>query len=120
MPVTEQRFAEFWKLYPKKVGKAAAMKAWKRAKIDADLFERILEAVEAAKASEQWQREGGRFIPNPTTWINQGRWDDELPEVMPGGYDAGKNTGGRSFSTLDVLERIANEGEPIEADYVTI
>lgn len=116
VPVAEQRFAEFWKIYPKKVGKAAAMKAWKRAKIDADLFDRILEAVESAKASEQWQREGGRFIPNPTTWINQGRWDDELPEVMPRGYENGKNTGGRSFSTLKVLESIAREEE---ADYVT-
>lgn len=116
VPVAEQRFAEFWKLYPKKVGKAAAMKAWKRAKIDADLFDRILEAVEAAKESEQWQREGGRFIPNPTTWINQGRWDDELPEVMPRGYESRKNTGGRSFSTLKVLESIAREEE---ADYVT-
>lgn len=75
----ERRFAEFWTEYPKKVGKKAALTSWKRLKPDADLFERIMQAVAIAKNSEQWNREGGRFIPNPSTWINQGRWDDELP-----------------------------------------
>lgn len=74
----ERRFAEFWTAYPKKVGKAAALKSWKRVKPDAELFERIMQAVTAAKASEQWIRESGRYIPNPATWLNQGRWDDEL------------------------------------------
>lgn len=76
----EQRFAEFWKLYPRKVGKQAALKSWKRIKPDAELFDKIMAAVTAAKATEQWQREGGRFIPHPATWLNQGRWDDELPD----------------------------------------
>ena len=79
----ERRFAEFWKLYPRKVGKKAARTAWKRIKPDAELFDRIMAAVAAAKATDQWQREGGRFVPNPATWINQGRWDDELPDPGP-------------------------------------
>lgn len=74
----ERRFAEFWEEYPKKVGKKAAQTSWKRLKPDAELFERIMEAVTTAKTSEQWNREGGRFIPNPATWLNQGRWDDVL------------------------------------------
>ena len=79
----ERRFSEFWKLYPKKVGKKAALNAWKKIKPDADLFSRIMAAVDVAKATDQWQREGGRFIPNPATWLNQGRWDDE-PLVTAG------------------------------------
>ena len=74
----ERRFAEFWAEYPKKVGKKAAHTAWKRLKPDAELFDSIMHAVRAAKNSDQWTREGGRFVPNPSTWINQGRWDDEL------------------------------------------
>ena len=74
----ERRFAEFWAEYPKKVGKKAALTAWKRVKPDAKLHERIMQAVANAKKSEQWSREGGRFVPNPSTWLNQGRWDDEL------------------------------------------
>ena len=79
----ERRFSEFWQQYPKKVGKKAALTSWKRVKPDAELFERIMQAVALAKASDQWRREGGRFIPNPATWLNQGRWDDELPEAGP-------------------------------------
>ena len=74
----ERRFAEFWAEYPKKVGKQAARTSWKRIKPDAKLHERIMQAVATAKKSEQWNREGGRFVPNPSTWLNQGRWDDEL------------------------------------------
>lgn len=29
------------------------------------------------KKSEQWTKSNGQFIPNPLTWINQGRWDNE-------------------------------------------
>lgn len=77
----EKRFEEFWKAYPKKTGKKAALKAWKKVKPDTDLFNRIMKAVEAAKRSRQWQRDNGQYIPYPTTWLNQGRWDDEIEEV---------------------------------------
>ncbi len=36
-------------------------------------------AIEVQKQSEQWTKDNGRFIPNPATWLNQGRWEDELP-----------------------------------------
>lgn len=84
----ERRFTEFWAAYPKKVGKQAARNSWKRVKPDAKLHERIMQAVAAAKKSEQWNREGGRFVPNPSTWLNQGRWDDEL---TPAGTNQERN-----------------------------
>lgn len=77
----DRRFDEFWQSYPKKVGKKAAFASWKRIKPDVSLFNKIMAAVEAAKGSKQWQRDGGQYIPNPATWLNQGRWDDELEEV---------------------------------------
>lgn len=101
----EKRFAEFWDEYPKKVGKADALKAWKRAKITEEIFERILQSVRAAKASEQWRRENGRFIPNPATWINQGRWDDELPQ------SAGTSDSSSPEGTLAILRRMYSESE---------
>lgn len=69
-------FDRFWALYPRKVGKAKAIAVWNRLKVNGKL-EQVLAAVEAQKKSEQWTREGGRFIPHPTTWLNEGRWDDE-------------------------------------------
>ena len=112
----DQRFDQFWQAYPKKVGKADARKAWKRAKVTSEIFERILTAIEAAKASEQWQRENGRYIPNPATWINQGRWDDEIPAASPFTAPQGARQAPAKESTLSVLRRIyaesAGEDQP--------
>lgn len=73
------RFDAFWSAYPRRVGKEAARKSWTKIKPSEELFQKILAAIAVAKQSEQWCRENGRFIPNPATWLNQGRWDDELP-----------------------------------------
>lgn len=73
-------FEDFWALYPRKVGKQAALKAWSRLKPGAELTKAILEAVEYQKTSRDWARDGGRYIPNPATWLNQGRWEDELED----------------------------------------
>ena len=80
-PLQERRFAEFWQAYPKKVGKASCLKSWLKLKPTAELFDHIMDALAKQKGSEQWQREAGRYIPNPLTWINQGRWDDEPVEA---------------------------------------
>ena len=72
-----ERFAEFWTAYPKKVGKEAAWKSWQKRRPDAELSARIVAAVGEQKAWPQWREENGRFIPNPATWLNQGRWQDE-------------------------------------------
>ena len=68
-------FDSFWKAYPKKVGKADAHRAF--VKVPKDIWPKLVPAVEKQKQSRQWQIEGGRYIPNPSTWLNQGRWDDE-------------------------------------------
>jgi len=71
-------FDLFWKAYPRKVGKSNAIKAWKKVKVDIDV---ILNAIEKAKTSAQWQDQNGRFIPYPASWLNSGGWDDEIMEV---------------------------------------
>lgn len=38
----------------------------------------LIPAIERQKKSEQWRREGGRYIPNPSTWLNQCLWEDDL------------------------------------------
>ena len=68
-------FDAFWKAYPKKVGKEAARKAFGKVKKP---IESLLTAIERQKCSDQWTKDNGQDIPNPATWLNQGRWDDEL------------------------------------------
>jgi hypothetical protein len=77
-----QEFLDFWAAYPKKTGKDAAYRAWQTKKRERRLpaIDDLLEAVRKAKASSQWQEDGGKYIPNPSTWLNQGRWEDEAVE----------------------------------------
>ena len=71
-------FLAFWNAYPKKVGKQSAEKAYKKISQSEEQLNIILKAIEKQKRSIQWNKEDGQFIPNPTTWLNQGRWEDEI------------------------------------------
>lgn len=70
-------FDRFWKAYPLKKAKQAALKAWKKINPDKQFAETIISAVEKQKRWEDWIRDNGQYIPNPATWLNQGRWEDE-------------------------------------------
>lgn len=73
-------FEQFWKIYPRKAGKGKARESFQKISPNSGLFAKILTAVQQQIKSEQWEKDNGKFIPYPATWLNQGRWDDELPE----------------------------------------
>lgn len=70
-------FLIFWKAYPNKVGKLKALEAWNKQNGSRPAIEIIISKIEQFKKTEKWNSENGRYIPNPATWLNQGRWDDE-------------------------------------------
>lgn len=72
-----ERFAGFWKLYPVKKGKQAAIRAWDKLQPDDETIAAMGRALLRQIRSEEWRRDGGRYIPHPSTWINQARWTDE-------------------------------------------
>lgn len=72
-------FERFWSLYPRKVSKAGAIKAWAKLKVTADLFNRMAASLAAWTVSTDWTKDGGQFIPHAATWLNGKRWEDELP-----------------------------------------
>ena len=72
-------FEEFWSAYPKKVGKDAAAKAFAKRRPGQETLRAMLDAIEAQRQSEQWRKNAGQFIPNPATWLNEGRWQDGEP-----------------------------------------
>ena len=61
------------------------MKAFQRVKVP---LETLLTAIDWQKRGEQWSRDNGRYVPNPATWLNQGRCDDEVTTAQ--GRDAVK------------------------------
>jgi len=73
-------FAVFWKAYPKKKSKGQAEKAFKKLSLDDILFNKIISAIDKAKASEQWGNDDGKYIPYPATWLNVRGWEDETTE----------------------------------------
>jgi len=70
---TDQHFAEFWSVYPRKVGKTAAQKAFIKALTIADASV----IIEGATRYANDPNRSPEFTAHPTTWINQGRWDDD-------------------------------------------
>jgi len=68
-------FADFWLLYPRRVARKDAERAWAR------ISER--DRVEALTALVGWRRvwadKDPQFIPHASTWLNGERWTDELP-----------------------------------------
>jgi hypothetical protein len=83
-------FDRFWAAYPNKKGKVVASKAWMKLCPDPELTEKIMASVMAHRASDQWTKDGGQFIPHPATWLNQRRWEDELkPAVKSSRVSAG-------------------------------
>ena len=89
-------FLEFWKQYPKRIGKGSAYKAWKDGKCEG-ISEVVVKAVR--EQNGYLTREGGRFVPNPATWLNQRRWEDEPPK--PSGL------GDKTAGNVEALRRAA-------------
>jgi hypothetical protein len=86
-------FEEFWGHYPKKVGKKDCHRIW--SKLGADEKRRIQETLpERVRSDSQWAE--GKFIPNPSTYLNQGRWDDDYPRL--------KSFGNYNSEPLDLLK----------------
>ncbi len=70
-------FDSFWCAYPKKKNKLRAQEVFYRLNVTDDLLQKIITAINKQKLTEEWQKENGRFIPYPDTWLKYRRWEDE-------------------------------------------
>ena len=78
--VRRERFARFWDAYPRKESKPQAQKNFDKINPDDELLETMLTAIERWKKTDQWREDGGKYIPHPSTWLNNRRWEDEPPK----------------------------------------
>jgi hypothetical protein len=69
-------FDEFWKLYPRKVAKKAAQKVWSRMTVQEQLD--CIESLPNHLAYWKLKQTEMDYICHPTTFLSQGRWEDEL------------------------------------------
>lgn len=92
-------FDAFWAAYPKKQDKQNALKAWKKIGPDEATLSRMLRAIQAQRASPQWRKDGGQFIPLPSTWLNGRRWEDQ-----PGCVAPGKQTSAAQYTQREYTE----------------
>ena len=67
-------FDAFWSEWPRKVARAAAIKAW--AKIQPDEVPALMAALDKHKRQADWLKENGKYIPYPASWLNGRRWED--------------------------------------------
>ena len=102
-------FDRFWAAYPNKVGKDAARKAWDKAKGKPKIDD-LLAILDRQKTWPKWRNENGRYIPNPSTWLNQGRWNDEPPQL---GMSAG--CGSDADDMEAAMERVRQRNERLKA-----
>ena len=80
----DKAFLSFWEAYPACSRKKAAARAherWQRLKIPRASLADLLARLEEDKASPDWVKEAGAFIPAPEVWLNKKRW---LDEPVPG------------------------------------
>jgi len=80
-----EHFEEFWTRYPTKVKKKPTLEIWKRKNLDKMIDIILLDLNKRITKDLRWL-EG--YIPDPTTYLNQERWTDEIQEpekkkVMP-------------------------------------
>lgn len=73
--ITDTDFERFWEIYPRKVGKEKAREALLSCGVP---LPKILSSLQQQLHCDQWQREKGRFIPNPATWLQEQRWEDVM------------------------------------------
>jgi hypothetical protein len=94
-------FAEFWSLFPRRVSKRAAQKAWdKEMKAGTDP---ALIIAGLRRQLPHFATRDEQFIPHAATWLNQGRFEDEISP--PQRAIPQRRAGDMSDYTRDLMEQ---------------
>jgi hypothetical protein len=73
----DEGFNEFWRVYPKRVGKASAFSRWQIVTLEIEP-QLVIAAAARYAAYVEAQRIEPQYIKYPEGWLSAGRWEDEL------------------------------------------
>lgn len=98
--ITPSMFEKFWTAYPRKTDKGKAKTTWERIcrkpPEERPHWRDIKKSLLAQKKSDRWQDK--KFIPHPTTWLNQSRWLDDPAEMVTYKSSPNNRAGSRASS----------------------
>lgn len=70
-------FETLWKLYPRKLGKPKALKAYEKARKKGVTFEKVEQGLKAYCKQIEAQKTATEYIKHGSTWFNGECWNDE-------------------------------------------
>ncbi len=82
-PEQLDRFERWYQHWPRKENRAKAEESWAAIDPDDALVDKMIATTQVYARSEKWREDGGKYIPHPSTWLNNARWNDEPPKVDP-------------------------------------
>lgn len=100
-----ERFKRFYNAYPKKKSRGKALSWFKTHKPKSSLVNTMIESLEKQKLTLDWQKQNGRYIPYPATWLNASGWENEIsPQEI---IDFSENSVSRLLA-IELYEAIKN------------
>lgn len=70
-------FHRFWLAYPRKVKKSTAEAEFRKLKPSSGLTDTLIRALNWQTKQPEWVKDGGQYVPHPSAWLHQRRWEDE-------------------------------------------
>jgi hypothetical protein len=107
-------FELVWSAYPKKIKKQEAFKEFCSLDMSENLLSVIVNAINKQKSQEQWQTEGGKYIPSLVNWLKNRRWEDEINDkgyIIRKGTDSFNNFTQKIYSDEFIKERLRAKGQ---------
>lgn len=121
--IAQDQFDEFWKLYPnrknKKGSKAKFLKLTKDKNFDFDL---IMSQLQKQVNHVDWIKDNGRYVPLPTTWLNNEKWNDEINDNFSNTPQTKQDEKQALFDkwNREIAEEEANEKNNIKSDAIVL
>lgn len=73
----QTEFETLWKMYPRKLGKPKALKAYIKARKNGTTYEQVEQGIKNYLAEIKAQKTATEFIKHGSTWFNGECWNDE-------------------------------------------